>query len=229
MESTELIPLTGDVAKITRRAEEFRDLHEALQKNLQTYLTLTMDALSGVQQRVKSSMVAETTKQAVRGFSQFIVFVLLIPFLLFASLPLSDTGKYQEKVSFAHGVCWYLEIPHVSRRLFVSRQTWCGDRTVVGVIRRSKLLKCRCNMMIFLLLSFCVMTICFLLCWAWFTQGITWFPDSNFLTGSMYRRKNGTYELCMEDNRNSSNVNRSPTDLIFVRLSNESILKYLGI
>ncbi|KIM38582.1 hypothetical protein M413DRAFT_447791 [Hebeloma cylindrosporum] len=63
MESTELIPLTGDIAKTTRRAEEFRDLHESLQKNLQTYLTLTMDALAGVHQRVKASMVADATKQ----------------------------------------------------------------------------------------------------------------------------------------------------------------------
>jgi nuclear pore complex protein Nup93 len=65
MESTDLIPLTGDIAKTTRRAEEFRDLHESLQKNLQTYLTLTMDALAGVHQRVKSSMVADATKQMV--------------------------------------------------------------------------------------------------------------------------------------------------------------------
>jgi len=58
-----LIPLSGDITKTTRRAEEFRDLHEALQKNLQIYLPLTMDALSGVHQRVKSSMVADATKQ----------------------------------------------------------------------------------------------------------------------------------------------------------------------
>ncbi|KAF9542861.1 nucleoporin-interacting protein NIC96 [Agrocybe pediades] len=63
MESTDLIPLSGDIGKITRRAEEFRDLHESLQKNLQTYLTLTMDALAGVHQKVKNSGVAEGTKQ----------------------------------------------------------------------------------------------------------------------------------------------------------------------
>src|SRR5271168_4248237 len=62
-ESTDLIPLSGDIAKTTRRAEEFRGLHEALQKKLWTYLPLTMDALSGVHQRVKSSMVADATKQ----------------------------------------------------------------------------------------------------------------------------------------------------------------------
>lgn len=72
MESTDLIPLSGDIAKTTRRAEEFRDLHEALQKNLQTYLPLTMDALSGVHQRVKSSMVADATKQMVTHTFQLV-------------------------------------------------------------------------------------------------------------------------------------------------------------
>jgi len=63
MESTDLIPLSGDVAKITKRAEEFKDLHDALQRNLQVYLHLTMDALAGVHQKVKSSAVADTTRQ----------------------------------------------------------------------------------------------------------------------------------------------------------------------
>ena len=62
MESTNLIPLTGDIAKIMRHAEEFRDLHESLQKNLQTYLMLTMDALAYVYQRVKALIVADATK-----------------------------------------------------------------------------------------------------------------------------------------------------------------------
>ncbi|KAI0089845.1 nucleoporin-interacting protein NIC96 [Irpex rosettiformis] len=64
MESIDLIPMDGDVGKITRRAEEFRDLPEALQRNLQTFLTLTMDALSIQHQKVKSSMAAEATKQS---------------------------------------------------------------------------------------------------------------------------------------------------------------------
>ncbi|CCL98344.1 uncharacterized protein FIBRA_00338 [Fibroporia radiculosa] len=63
MESTDLIPMDGDVAKIQRRAEEFRDLPEALQRNLQTFLTLTMDTLAGVHQKIKSSMVADVTRQ----------------------------------------------------------------------------------------------------------------------------------------------------------------------
>lgn len=65
MESMDLIPMDGDVAKITRRAEEFRDLPEALQRNLQTFLTLTMDALAGVHQKVKSSSASDVTRQMV--------------------------------------------------------------------------------------------------------------------------------------------------------------------
>ncbi|KAH7884023.1 Nup93/Nic96-domain-containing protein [Phlebopus sp. FC_14] len=63
MESTDLIPLDGDVAKITRRAEEFKDLHDALQRNLHVYLPLTMDALAAVHHAAKASAVAEPTRQ----------------------------------------------------------------------------------------------------------------------------------------------------------------------
>ena len=68
MESIDLIPMDGDVSKITRRAEEFRDLPEALQRNLQTFLTLTMDALAGVHQKIKGSFVADANKQIVSRF-----------------------------------------------------------------------------------------------------------------------------------------------------------------
>ncbi|KAH6917714.1 nucleoporin-interacting protein NIC96 [Coprinopsis sp. MPI-PUGE-AT-0042] len=54
MESTELIPLAGDIAKTTRRAEE---------GICQTYLTLTMDTLAGVHQRAKNASMADTTRQ----------------------------------------------------------------------------------------------------------------------------------------------------------------------
>ncbi|KAH9921323.1 nucleoporin-interacting protein NIC96 [Fomitopsis serialis] len=63
MESIDLIPMDGDVAKIQRRAEEFRDLPEALQRNLQTFLTLTMDTLASVHQKVKASLMAEASRQ----------------------------------------------------------------------------------------------------------------------------------------------------------------------
>lgn len=65
MESMDLLPLDGDVAKTTRRAEEFRDLHESLQRNLPTYLTLAMDAIAGVHQKVKHSMLADATRNMV--------------------------------------------------------------------------------------------------------------------------------------------------------------------
>ncbi|KIM52369.1 hypothetical protein SCLCIDRAFT_1164109 [Scleroderma citrinum Foug A] len=64
MESTDLIPFDGDVAKITRRAEEFKDLHDALQRNLQVYLPLTMDCLAAVHRSIKeSAAVTEATRQ----------------------------------------------------------------------------------------------------------------------------------------------------------------------
>lgn len=65
MEATDLLPMDGDVAKITRRAEEFRDLPEAVQRNLQVFLTLTMDALASAHQKVKASMIPESTRQLV--------------------------------------------------------------------------------------------------------------------------------------------------------------------
>jgi nuclear pore complex protein Nup93 len=65
MESTDLIPLDGDVAKITKRAEEFKDLHESLQRNLHIFLTLTMDALAGVHRGVKGSIVVDAAMQMV--------------------------------------------------------------------------------------------------------------------------------------------------------------------
>ncbi|KAF9242364.1 Nup93/Nic96-domain-containing protein [Melanogaster broomeanus] len=63
MESTDIVPLDGDVAKITRKAEEFKDLHDALQRNLQVYLPLMMDSLAAVHQSAKTSAVAEATRQ----------------------------------------------------------------------------------------------------------------------------------------------------------------------
>ncbi|KAI0641165.1 nucleoporin-interacting protein NIC96 [Trametes meyenii] len=64
MESTDLVPMDGDVAKITKRAEEFRELPDALQRNLQTFLALTMDVISAVHQRVKASSLPDVTRQA---------------------------------------------------------------------------------------------------------------------------------------------------------------------
>lgn len=65
MESTGLIPLDGDMVKITHRAEEFKDLHESLQRNLQIYLTLTMDALVGTKHKVKESYGTDASRHIV--------------------------------------------------------------------------------------------------------------------------------------------------------------------
>jgi predicted GNAT family acetyltransferase len=97
MESTDLIPLDGDVAKITRKAEEFKDLHDALQRNLQVYLPLTMEALAAVHQSIKNSATAETTRQMVCTQQ-----------LHYASCPhnvfVADIDSAQEKIKVAHGV-----------------------------------------------------------------------------------------------------------------------------
>lgn len=68
MESTDLVPLDGDVAKINRRAEEFKELHDSLQRNLHTYLPLSMDAIAGVYQKVKASNTPDASRQMVRAY-----------------------------------------------------------------------------------------------------------------------------------------------------------------
>jgi nuclear pore complex protein Nup93 len=67
VESTDLVPLDGDVAKINRRAEEFKELHDSLQRNLHTYLPLTMDAIAGVYQKVKASNTPDASRQMVEA------------------------------------------------------------------------------------------------------------------------------------------------------------------
>ncbi|KAG1838217.1 Nup93/Nic96-domain-containing protein, partial [Suillus subalutaceus] len=69
VESTDLIPLDGDVAKITRKAEEFKDLHDASQRNIQVYLPLTMEALAAVPQSITAT--AETTRKKSRSLMVF--------------------------------------------------------------------------------------------------------------------------------------------------------------
>jgi nuclear pore complex protein Nup93 len=65
MDSTGLIPLDGDVAKITWRTERFCELHKALQRNLPTYLTLTMDTIVGIHAGVKAAGVNDSTRKTV--------------------------------------------------------------------------------------------------------------------------------------------------------------------
>jgi nuclear pore complex protein Nup93 len=67
VESTDLVPLDGDVAKINRRAEEFKELHDSLQRNLHTYLPLAMDAIAGVYQKIKVSNTPDASRQMVQA------------------------------------------------------------------------------------------------------------------------------------------------------------------
>lgn len=114
MESTELIPLSGDIAKITRRAEEFKDLHESLQRNLQTYLPLTMDALAGVHQKVKSSIVPDATRQMASTYLTFTSYVTIDSFWFV------DIGSSATKIKIAHDLCRNTEVSDVTGCLFIS-------------------------------------------------------------------------------------------------------------
>lgn len=109
MESTDLIPLDGDVAKITRRAEDFKDLHESLQRNLQTYLTLTMDALAGIYQKVKASLVADATQQMVREVLSVDTKLLKIP----GSQTLASLRKKSRSLMIFAGILKYRMSPDV--------------------------------------------------------------------------------------------------------------------
>ncbi|KAF8482995.1 hypothetical protein DFH94DRAFT_627364 [Russula ochroleuca] len=54
----------GEVAKINRRVEEFKDLHDSLQRNLHTYLPLAMDVIAaGVYQKLKASNTPDASRQ----------------------------------------------------------------------------------------------------------------------------------------------------------------------
>lgn len=123
MESTDLIPLTGDIAKITKRAEEFKELHDALQRNLHVYLQLTMDTLAGVHQKIKSSVVPESTRQMVS-------INLIRPGLILSVL--ADTSQCQEEIKVPDGVCWDSEVQDVTRHLFVPRKARRRDRSIIS-------------------------------------------------------------------------------------------------
>jgi len=65
LENTNLVPLAEDTMKIAKKVEEFKDLHESVQRNLPVYLLLTMRTLAEVYHKVKNSAVADATKQKV--------------------------------------------------------------------------------------------------------------------------------------------------------------------
>jgi hypothetical protein len=101
VESTDLVPLDGDVAKINRRAEEFKELHDSLQRNLHTYLPLAMDTIVGVYQKLKvSSNTIDSSRQMVRAV---VSYVSPSEF----DLPPADTGSTEKEVAFFNGLCWH--------------------------------------------------------------------------------------------------------------------------
>ena len=119
--------MEADVAKITKRAEEFRDLPDALQRNLQTFLTLTMDILAAVHAKVKASSLPEVSRQTVS--------VSLLDTVLYARLkPVVDDRCAAQEVACAHHLRGEPQVQDVARRVLVSRAAGCGDRAVAVAV-----------------------------------------------------------------------------------------------
>ena len=112
------------MAKITKRAEEFRDLPDALQRNLQTFLTLTMDILAAVHAKVKASSLPEVSRQAVS--------VPLLDAVLYAQLkPVVDDRCAAQEVACAHHLCGEPQVQDVARRVFSLGALGRRDRCLI--------------------------------------------------------------------------------------------------
>jgi hypothetical protein len=56
MESTGIFPTENDIASINKKAQQLRDYHEVIIRNLQFFLPLQMDILIELRNRRRSSM-----------------------------------------------------------------------------------------------------------------------------------------------------------------------------
>src|SRR4051794_22304175 len=65
MEQLNLIPLDGDIAVITRKAEDFREMDESISRNFSEILVQTMTCLSKVYNTIKESPYGDPGRQAV--------------------------------------------------------------------------------------------------------------------------------------------------------------------
>lgn len=67
IETTQLVPLEGDMAKLNRAAAEFESVfHDSVKRNLPIYLPLTMEVLSELHRKIKNSSMADASKKMVR-------------------------------------------------------------------------------------------------------------------------------------------------------------------
>lgn len=66
LESTEIVTLDGDVGKINKKADEFKNQHESLQRNIEMFLPLVMDCIVSVYRKIKTSNAPDSARQAVR-------------------------------------------------------------------------------------------------------------------------------------------------------------------
>ena len=66
IESIDVVPLDGDTAKLNRRASEFEALyHESVKRNLPVYLSLTMEILLAIYEKVKNSAALAAGRKSV--------------------------------------------------------------------------------------------------------------------------------------------------------------------
>ncbi|EIM91909.1 nucleoporin-interacting protein NIC96 [Stereum hirsutum FP-91666 SS1] len=64
LESTEIVTLDGDVGKINKKADEFKNQHESLQRNIEMFLPLVMDCVVSVYRKIKTSNAPDSARQA---------------------------------------------------------------------------------------------------------------------------------------------------------------------
>lgn len=66
MDSTGLVPLEGDAAKLNRRAAEFEASYDdSVKRNLPVYLPLTMELLSELHAGIKGAKFNDVNKKMV--------------------------------------------------------------------------------------------------------------------------------------------------------------------
>ena len=126
--------MDADVAKITKRAEEFRELPDALQRNLQTFLTLTMDILAAVHQKVKNSSLPDVLRRSVRLSYNVcqLAFAGLYAIPDCSRVHSLDSGFATQKIKVSHHLCWEPQVQDVAGRVFVSRKAGRRDCFVIA-------------------------------------------------------------------------------------------------
>jgi nuclear pore complex protein Nup93 len=124
MERTGLVPLDGDVARVARRADEVAGLHDALQRNLPAYLTLTMDLVADMYARVKAARGTDNATLVVRTRARRRDETL--------TTDLADARLAPPEVTLAARVRGCAQVPDGAGRVCAPCAAGCGDLSVSG-------------------------------------------------------------------------------------------------